>query len=280
MNARWLERTRLDETAALASRPGLRLLDTSAGRVRVRHVASTSGPRVLFAADGPNVIEHYDALLSALSGRAEVWVYEPPGTGASVPRSSFTFSVDALVQVSREVVEQVKPSTAVFPCYLGFIGHALPVERLVTPQTPSWKDMASWTNGVDPRRLLRTPVLGPALMALRRRAVARSWYAASTGERCFREPFTAAANEAFAFGGCFCLSSLMQGLEASAPPTARSSARVAVVHGPRDRTHRRSTFAAPAGGALITFDECGHSPELEAPQRFADWLVTWAGEGA
>jgi pimeloyl-ACP methyl ester carboxylesterase len=272
----WLERTRLDEKAALRSRPGTTLLETSGGRVRLRRAPSAKGPRVLFAADGPNVVEHYDALLSTLAGRADVTLFEPPGTGGSVPDAAFDFSLEALARVSRTVVEHVRPHVVVFPCYLGFVGRALDVERLVTPQTPSWSDLATWCDGVDPRRLLRTPVLGQLFMRVRRKAVARQWFGASTGDRRFRQPFAAAAEEAFAFGGCFCLSSLMQGLERGTPLAQAQARHVAVVHGARDRTHRRSTFAAPAGGTLVTFEECGHSPELEAPARFASWLLDWA----
>lgn len=293
MNATWLDSSRffgqagrVDERRALASRPGLSFLETSGGRVRVRHAPSPRGPRLLLATDGPNVIEHTDALLREFDHRADVVVFEPPGTGASEPVRGFDFTLPALTKACGDVLAKFGPRTLVFPCYLGFIGQQLArerpdqVTRLVTPQTPAWRDMGTWADGVDRRRIVRTPFLGQALMTLRRRSIADSWYRASASARRFREPLLAAANEAFSLGGCFCLASLMQGLEGSAPPSREPlSIPVAIPWGAKDRTHRRSTPANSFPNAdVITFDECGHCPDLEDPRRFATWLLDWHGE--
>lgn len=293
MNATWVDSNRLlgqagrvDAHRALASRPGLSFLETSGGRVRVRHAPSARGPRLLLATDGPNVIEHTDALLRELEGRADVVVFEPPGTGASEPARGFDFTLAAFVRACGDVLAKFGPRTLVFPCYLGFVGQALAresagqVTRLVTPQTPAWVDMGTWADGVDRRRVVRTPFLGQALMTLRRRSIAQSWYRASASDRRFREPFVAAANEAFSFGGCFCLASLMQGFERSTPPSREPlSISVAVPWGAKDRTHRRSTPANAFPNAdVIAFDDCGHCPDLEDPRRFATWLLDWHGE--
>lgn len=278
---------RVDEARALATRDGLGFVDTRGGRVRIRHVPSTQGPRVLFATDGPNVIEHYDALIDALVGRADVVVLEPPGTGASAPARGFDFTIDAFTSACGDALDALGPRTLVFPCYLGFVGQALArarperVTRLVMPQTPSFADLRTWADGVDPKRIVRTPVVGQVLMASTRRRIARGWYRASTGDRRFREPFVHAADEAFAFGACFCLASLMQGYERSAePPASPLDVRAAVVWGARDRTHRQSTpEAALPSAELVRFDACGHSPELEDPVAFAEWLLGWIRDG-
>lgn len=294
MNALWLDTTRgfgqagrVDVKRALSTRPGLGFLSTTSGRIRVRRQPSERGPRLLMATDGPNVVEHADALFAALKDTADVVLFEPPGTGASEPPPGFDFSLEAFTRVCGEVLEQVGPRTLVFPCYLGFVGQALArgsrlVTRLVTPQTPSWEDLARWADGVDPRRLVRTPVVGQLFVSLARRRVAAGWYRACTGDRSFREPFTAAAVEAFHVGGCFCLASLMQGLERSAAPSRTPlSVPTAIVWGARDRTHRRSDpVNAFPGAELIRFEQCGHSPDLEAPQAFAAWLLGWHGGAA
>src|SRR4051812_45238441 len=91
----FLGQTRVHNGRALETRPGLAFIETRGGRVRVRRqpLSSSSSqaaaPRLLIGTDGPNVIEHYDALLRALEGRADVVVFEPPGTGASVPARGF-----------------------------------------------------------------------------------------------------------------------------------------------------------------------------------------------
>ena len=252
----------------------------------MRHAPSSVGPKLLFSTDGPNVIEHYDALLRELEGKADVVIFEPPGTGASEPSRGFDFTLPAFSRVCGEVLRHVGPRTLVFSCYLGFAGQQLAIEepslvtRLVMPQTPSWADMRTWAEGVDPRRVVRTPFVGQALMALRRRSVAASWYRACTAEKRFREPFLAAANEAFAHGGCFCLASVMQGFERSPDPGSLAlPIPTAVVWGPKDRTHRKSVPERSTPGAeVVRFAECGHSPELEAPRRFTEWLLSWHGE--
>ncbi len=280
----WLGQAgRVDEARALASRPGLSFVDTSGGRVRLRRGGSTGTPSVLFAADGPNVIEHYDHLVSALEGRVSWVIFEPPGTGASTPARGFEFTVDAFAQCCTELLEVVGPRTLVFPCYLGFVGQRIArsrpdlVHRLVTPQTPSWSDMRRWADTVDPKRLLRTPIVGQLMLALRRRDVAATWYRMSAGDPKFRSRFAEAANEAFNFGGCFCLASLMQGYErCDEPLSTEVPPPAAVVWGARDRTHRKSDPNRSLPGAqVVTMPECGHSPELEDPEGFVDWLLRW-----
>jgi pimeloyl-ACP methyl ester carboxylesterase len=292
-NATWMDTIprlgqagRVDEARALASRPGLSFVETSGGRVRLRRGGSTGRPSVLFAADGPNVIEHYDRLVPALEARVDWAVFEPPGTGASTPARGFDFTVDAFTRCCTEVLEAIGLRTLIFPCYLGFVGQRIArarpdlVRGLIMPQTPSWSDMQRWADTVDPKRLLRTPVLGQLMLALRRSDVAATWYRMSTSDKRFRTPFIQAANEAFAFGGCFCLASLMQGYaRGPAPPPAELPVPAAVVWGPRDRTHRSSdpTNSLP-GAEVITMADCGHSPELEDPESFVDWLLRWHRE--
>lgn len=294
LNATWIDTVpylgqagRVDEGRALRSRTGISFIETSGGPIRIRRGGSAGTVPILFAADGPNVIEHYDALLRAFEDRAEYVVFEPPGTGASTPARGFDFTLEAFTQSTIEVLEAVGPRTLVFPCYLGFVGQRIARERpdlvhaLVTPQTSSWSDLRRWADSADPKGILRKPVLGQLLVALRRRDVAAAWYAMSTSERKFREPFGSAANEAFAFGGCFCLASLMQRFEASSEPVSTElPVPAAVVWGPRDRTHAQSDFARSLPGAeVVELPECGHSPELEDPAAFGDWFFRWHGAG-
>jgi len=293
MNATWLDTlpllgqaSRVAPSQALGSRQGLSFLETRGGRVRLRRAPSPRGPRLLIGTDGPNVIEHYDALLRAFEGLADVVLFEPPGTGGSAPGRGFDFTLEAFSQACGEVLTAVGPRTLVFPCYLGFVAQQLArrtpelVQRLVLPQTPSWTDMGVWSTGVDPRRIVRRPVLGQFLVAINRRRIAQGWYRASVGDPRFQAPFNAAAREAFDWGGCFCLASLMQGFGRSAAPDASPlPVPVAIVWGAKDRTHRRSDPATSLPGAqTLRFEDCGHCPELEAPERFVQWLLAWHEE--
>ncbi len=289
-SARWIDRAfsaRLNEEKAERSRVGISFVETSAGRVRLRHqVAEAERPRLLFAVDGPNAIEHYDALLNSIGDRADVVIFEPPGTGASIPSRGFDFSLSALASCCLDVVSHVGVRTLIFPCYLGFVAqmlaHQTPsqVPKLIAPQFPTWSDMRQWADVVDRKRFIRTPGLGQVLVGVNKRATAQRWYRASTGTVDFARLFSNVSNQVFDFGGCFCLASLMQALDRREPPPPMPAGiGVATVWGDRDRTHRKSTpTPANPGATLVHFESCGHCPELEAPARFADWLFSWLKE--
>ncbi|MCC6877722.1 MAG: alpha/beta hydrolase [Sandaracinaceae bacterium] len=280
----WLgQGPRVDRPSALRTRTGLSYLATRAGSLRVRH-APSEGPKLLFAADGPNVIEHYDALIAALDGRADVVVLEPPGTGASAPARGFDFTLESFTEALLDALGALGPRTLILPCYLGVVAQQVALRnaklapRVVMPQTPSWADFARWADLVDRGRLVRTPVVGQCVMSAGRRRVAAQWYRASTSSGEHARRFTETVGEAFAFGGCFCLASTMQGFERGPAPEPRAlPVPAAVVWGRKDRTHRRSDpMTSVPGAEVVFFDECGHSPELEDPQRFARWLLTWS----
>lgn len=267
---RW---TRPDRARLGRSRPGISFLPTSAGDVRLRRLVTPGAPRVLFAVDGPNAVEHYDALLAALSGQVDAVVYEPPGTGGSLPAAAFDFSFDAHARVADEVLDAVGgPRTLVFPCWLGFVAPQVRgAERLILPQTPSFAAMLRWADRVDPRRLVRTRGLGQLFVRLRRRSIARRWFRASVGHRACVGPFGDAADAVLAAGGCFCLATLMQTLVREAPRELPADA--VVIWGSADRTHRGDL----PGGRVEWFSDSGHCPELEEPERFAAWLVAELG---
>lgn len=250
-------------------------VETSGGVVRYRRAASAKGPRLLFGVDGPNVLEQYDATFAAFEGRADVTVFEPPGTGGSPPAPGFSFTFDAFAGVTREVIEHLwlAPVTLVFPCYLGYVAASLSAShRAVLVQTPTWADMTRWTNRVDRQHVLRTPVLGQLAVRARREALARLWYRSSAGDAEHAARLTGPAVDVLHAGGCFCLASLIQGLSKE-PFAAMHATPVALVWGSRDRSHRDSKPEGAWPSATLKTVSTGHSPELENPSRFADTLL-------
>jgi pimeloyl-ACP methyl ester carboxylesterase len=166
MNGRWLDTTRglgqrgrVDEARA-RTREGIAFLDVQGMRVRVLRRPAPGKMRVVFAADGPNTLEHYDALLAQLHGRADVTVFDFFGTGCSEPGPDFGFSVLEFASVLQGVLAQVVPApeqaTLVLPCYTGMFGLAAAradasrISRLVLSQTPSFRDFAAWPTGWIP----------------------------------------------------------------------------------------------------------------------------------
>jgi len=277
--ARFGQGRRLDPARALASRPGMSFVQTRAGRMRMRHQPCAGAPRIVCASDGPNTIEHYDALFAALEGRADLRVFDPPGTGGSAPHARFDFSLRAFADATIDLLEASSAGVLVAPCYFGFVGVRVAserpdlVRRLVLPQTPSWSSFDAWAERVDRRRLVRTPFVGQLLLAARRRSVAASWYRASAAA-AHRAPFTARAHEALAFGGCFALASLMQAMSHEQPAPPGALPPLTVLWGTQDRSHRGSAPYGDTKHPVITFADRGHSPELEAPAHFAEWVLT------
>lgn len=265
--------------------PDVEWWETRAGIVRARRSACEVGPRLLFASDGPNVLEHYDGLLDALRGRADVVIYEPPGTGGSVPARSFGFRLPDFARNAEEVLERVGPRVLVFPCYMSFVASALSrsgradVLGVVLPQGPSWAQMRRWMARVDPKRVLRTPMLGQAVLGLVPRRVARGWYAGSASPAA-REMLAATADLVLSRGGCFHLASLTQRFEKGADTRDDlGSVPSVVAWGDLDRSHGRpADVTYPEARSIVHFETCGHSPELEAPRRFAEWLLGWCAD--
>jgi pimeloyl-ACP methyl ester carboxylesterase len=287
------QRGRVEESRATSTRPGIRFIDLTgvAGahhriRIRIREQRAPGKKTVVFACDGPNTLEHYDGLLAELEGRADVIVFDPPGTGCSEPPHYFGFRIRDYAEVTLALLEalELRDATLVFPCYLGFVAafaaslDGRRIARLVLPQTPSFQEMTPWCDRVDRRRLLRTPMLGQATVALRRREVARSWYRAAIPDGARRSAFVTAADEAFSAGGCFCLASLLQRWSTEVFPDVRSiTLPVDIVWGMKDRSHRASRadgFRHHLPSArVITFEDLGHSSDLEDPSAFVDRVL-------
>lgn len=258
----------------------MRRLHTRAGTCRLSH---TPGPgvRLLFAVDGPNVIEQYGGLQALLAGRADLAIIEPPGTGGSRPSRNFDYSRQGFVDWTTEVLEALGPRVLVFPCYLGFVAQwtarARPelVEALALSQTPSWSDMEVWLDRVDPTGLLRIPILGQVATRVRRSQVVGGWYRASAGSPSQAAVLTGHAHTCLDAGGAFCLASLVQGFFDAGPPP-HVPHPVWLAWGEGDRTHRTSDPNRSVPGCTVTrFGHTGHSPELEDPDGFVTALLAF-----
>src|SRR5262245_33906170 len=107
---------------AVATRPGLRIVELPSTQVRVR-VAGT-GPRVVFACDPPNVIEQYDDIIERLAPDFTVIVFEQPGFGFSFPKAGWTFTrrefADALLGLLATL--GMAPYALAFPCVSTYYG--------------------------------------------------------------------------------------------------------------------------------------------------------------
>ena len=269
---------------ALPCDASTRYVDTAAGRIRVTD-SGGSAPAVIFVPDGPNVVEHYAALTALLTPHLRVVCFDMPGFGFSRPSATYAHSLDQGAATVLAVLDalQIERATLAFSCANGFYAlraAKLAPERissLFLSQTPSLAAMRLWVRRIVPA-LLGVPVLGQLANWCTRQRAAHGWYAVALPKTTEREPFRAPARRALQCGACFSLAGIVQGL---ARETDQAIADVTVpctlVWGPQDRSHRPTPAASLKDcvphAELVLFDDCGHFPDLEQPQRYAGLLI-------
>src|ERR1700674_833349 len=269
---------------ASISAESVRMIDTPAGSLRVFDSASAN-PCVVFAPDGPNVIEHYAALTRILSPHLRVVCFDMPGFGFSLPAHSYRHSLDQGARAILAVLDRLEIATATlaFSCANGL--YALWAARIASPkiaslflsQTPSLAAMHAWTDRIIPWPL-RVPVVGQMVGRLSQHKAAHDWYDIALPTTTDREPFRRLAREALAGGGCFCLAGVVQGLcRESAASFKNVSTPCTMIWGEKDRSHRYTKAESLLEGVpqahIVRFAECGHFPDLEAPERYANLLL-------
>jgi len=269
---------------ALPADASTRYLETAAGRVRIFDSGGTL-PAVLFVPDGPNVIEHYERLFALLKPHLRVVCFDMPGFGFSLPSASYTHSLDQGAATVMAVLDALKieRTTLAFSCANGF--YALRAAKLAPQrvaslflaQTPSMPAMRRWTERIVPG-LLRMPVLGQLAMWITRKRAAHGWYDIALPRGTEREPFRVPARRALACGACFSLAGVVQGLvRESDVAVSGVTTPCALVWGVRDHSHKHTPPASlhdcVPHAELVLFENCGHFPDIEQPERYARLLV-------
>ena len=261
-----------------------RYVGTPAGRLRVFDSGGAK-PTVVFVPDGPNVIEHYERLIPLVTPHLRVVCFDMPGFGFSLPAGGYTHSLDQGAAAELAVLDalRIEQATLAFSCANGFYAlraAKLAPQRIVSlflSQTPSLQAMQRWTDRVIPA-LLRVPVIGQLAVWFARQRTAHGWYSAALPKATEREPFRAPARHALACGACFSLASVVQGLgRETEAAIAGVTAPCVLVWGPQDRSHRDTPAASlhdcVPHAELVQFDDCGHFPDLEQPERYARLLI-------
>jgi pimeloyl-ACP methyl ester carboxylesterase len=261
-----------------------RKVNTSVGPIRVFDSASNK-PCVVFVPDGPNVIEHYEALFALLSQQLRVVCFDMPGFGFSLPEPTCTHSLDQGASAVIGVLDAlgIERATLAFSCANGF--YALRAAQLAPrriaslflSQTPSLEAMHAWANRVIPWPI-RVPVLGQSLAWLARNKLAHAWYDIALPRTTDREPYRRVARDALSSGGCFCLAGVVQGLaRESVANLGDVDVSCAMIWGAKDWSHRHtdadSLLKCVPRAKIIQFDDCGHFPDLEQPKRYAELLL-------
>lgn len=286
--------TRLD--SALARLAAKRRANTDTGVIPSRQLTTslatvqlydsgTAKPCVVIVPDGPNVIANYEELISLLKDRFRVVCFDMPGFGYSIPSPKYDHSLDQGAATVIAVMDELKISSATlaFSCANGFyairVAQLAPnrVSRLLLSQTPSLAAMHTWSKRVVPH-VLHVPVLGQAVAWVTRRRAASSWYRFALPKSSDSNAFKRPAMHALAYGGCFCLASVVQGLaREDVNSLGGISTPCTILWGPLDRSHGltdpNSLLELVPHAEIIHFENCGHFPDIEQPERFAKVLA-------
>lgn len=284
MAAKWVDLLRMQlgpspSIEQAVTRADISFLQTSAGLIRIRD-SRGQNPSVIFACDGPNVLEHYDAVFELLSPAYRLISLEMPGFGFSIPNSTFDFTLPQFVSIVAQAITKLRagPATLVFPCAWSYVAMRLAVEqptlvdRLIVTQCPHWDEERAWTRRIDLRGMIGTPFIGQLFLALAPQRVSDSWYNAALPPGQPTQTWAEPARKVLSNGGIFCLASLMQTwfsrVISDFGPVVQPTV---VMWGASDRTHRHSNpdsvLCYLRNGKVLVYPEAGHFPELEDPQR-------------
>ena len=266
-------------------------METPVGFVRV-YDSRSAGPCVVLVPDGPNVIEHYEALIGLLAPSVRVVCFDMPGFGHSLPSSSYMHSLDQGATAVLGVLDGlgIRKATLAFSCANGFYAlraaQLAPqrVTSLLLSQTPSLTAMRAWTSRVVPWPL-RVPVAGQIAAWLFRKKAAHGWYGIALPRTTSPVPFQKKALDALSGGACFCLAGVVQGLAREESDSLSGvTTPCTMIWGARDHSHRYtdplSLHQLIPTAEIIHFGECGHFPDLEQPERFAALLMEQVGRFA
>lgn len=287
INRRGLKKSR---EAVAGSRPGIGWITLNSAVIRYR-VHGKGTRTIVFAADPPIGIEHYDRLVELLEEDFRIVILEMPGFGFSTPKAGLDFRFNSTNDVVAAALKQIvdEPCVLAFPCVSAYCAIDLAtrypelVRGLVVIQAPSWNEQMKWKRGRDRSGLLRTPVLGQLALKILKRQVPSRWFSAAAGHKECLPGLIDTADTALAKGACFCLASVFQCYLTDESPTLTPFRGPGlIIWGESDRTHRstdkQSSQSLMPGATSISFEKAGHFPELEEPARFARLISEWHHE--
>lgn len=264
---------------------GSRLLRTTHGMLRVLDAGCPKNgraPVVLMVPDGPNVIEHHQAVIEKLMPHARVICFDMPGFGFSRPPLRYAHTAQQGAEVVLAVMDAlaVREAALFFSCANGYYAISAAklaphrIRRLLLCQTPSLQAMHTWTQRNVPVAI-RTPLVGQVLMRTARRKFARNWYGMAMADNPQRTEFRAVADHTLTHRGCFCLAGIVQGLSRMQEDQLYGVKTPAtLLWGDADRSHQHtraeSLLELLPQASVKHFRNCGHFPDLEQPERYAE----------
>jgi pimeloyl-ACP methyl ester carboxylesterase len=259
------------------------LIVTTSGLV-CAYDSHSDKPCVIFVPDGPNVLMHYQKLVGLLSDRFRVVCFDMPGFGRSIPSMTYSHSLDHGASTVLAVMDALKieKATLAFSCANGLyalrVAEIAPhrISQLVLSQTPTLAAMRAWVDRIIPWPI-PVPVLGQLIGWILKYKTSLPWYRKALPRGIDPSPFVETTRHALQCGGCYSLAGVVQGLMAESPTSLLNiTTPCTVIWGVSDRSHTvtppDSLLECVPHAQIVRFEDCGHFPELEQPERFASLL--------
>jgi pimeloyl-ACP methyl ester carboxylesterase len=279
MKGNFIDTIRLGKSKLPNNKLNMQLIETDYGRLRVLDTKGNK-PVIISVPDGPNVIEHHQSLIEKLSVNFRVICFEFPGLGFSFPTMEHDYSFERSAKILLQLMEILRIDRAAlcFSCSNGFYAikaTEIAPERftyLFLTQTPSVHSMKDWTDLTIPK-ILTYPIIGQLINSFTEKKLARIWYKTALPKSTDKTEYERIAFNSLNKGGCFCLSSLVQGL---IPESNSSLKQIRVpstqIWGKKDYSHRKTDnktiLEHLPNCEIIEFDNCGHFSELESTDNY------------
>ena len=239
---------------------------------------------VLLMPDPPNTIEHMEPLIKILANDFRVIAYENLGFGYSSAAASYDFSIAHNAGLVGEILDQlhIKKAVLALTCIASLHGLLAAKQRtdkivgVVLAQASSLEEAKKWANRVDFKGIIGTPFLGQIALRLGKKKISDLWYGNALPKGADRTDYLAEALHSFGLGSRFSLASALQALkrEQMTSEALTIEQDTLVLWGKLDRTHRatrkESILELLPNGEMLELENCGHFPDLEAPELFAN----------
>lgn len=256
-------------------------LDTDFGKIRMFD-SGEKKPVIINVPDAPNTIEHQLNLLALLSKNHRVICFEYPGCGFSYPTSKFDYSFEHGTNLILQIMDilKIKNASLMFSCSNGYYAlnaamiSSQKFKHIFISQTPSIHAIVKWTEKSIPN-LLKVPIIGQLSNKILAKKLSNVWYDIALPKISdFKNDFKNKSQLSINQGGCFCLSSLVQGLDKEKNRNLTlERTKVTLVWGGKDYSHRNTSKESildhVANCEIIEFPKCGHFPDLENSNEFA-----------
>ncbi|QKG70519.1 alpha/beta fold hydrolase [Erythrobacter mangrovi] len=288
-NAKHIDRFRNGWPAS--SRSDISFFETDRVLFRYREIAGPSGaPTLVFTADPPVTLEHYDAMIELASKDFRLVIFELPGQGFSPGKSAYRFGFRETNDEVARFLRQVAGEGAIyaFSCVAGLaavdIATRYPelVCALILIQAADPGGLDVWKKSRDPKGILRKPILGQYMMRKLAGDRMPKWFELALGRASDHERFCSCSRTSMGHGALWSLASAFQAYHNADIELAQPAQPCLAIWGELDGSHtpetRASTTNMAPGMEVRSLPAAGHFPELQDPaivfRTIKDWLAT------